>query len=76
MMHPAMTFNQLLKHYKTQAAVARALRIKPSSVFEWRLRGIPDDRQLQIQRATGGQLKADAAVLERLRRMIQYAEAA
>lgn len=60
-----MTFDELIKHYATQAAAGEALKelegkpIKQSSVSEWRLKGIPLYRQAQYELITRGRLKAD-----------------
>lgn len=45
-------------------ALARALNIKPSSVCEWG-ETVPSLRQLQLERITGGALKADPTILPR-----------
>jgi DNA-binding transcriptional regulator YdaS (Cro superfamily) len=54
-----MTFNQLVKHYGSQAAAARALGIKPPSVAEWKESGIPLPRQAQYEVLTNGVLQAE-----------------
>lgn len=54
-----MTYAQLIKHYGSQAAAARALGIKPPSVAEWKESGIPLPRQAQYELLTGGMLRAD-----------------
>lgn len=54
-----MTYDQLIEHYRSQAAAARALGIKPPSVAEWKEDGIPLPRQAQYELDTGGKLKAD-----------------
>jgi DNA-binding transcriptional regulator YdaS (Cro superfamily) len=53
-----MTYDQLIKHYGTQAAAAQALGLSQPSVWAWKDRTIPYDRQCQIQVATNGKLKA------------------
>lgn len=53
-----MTYKQLIKHYKTVAAAAKALGIDPRNVGNWKSRGIPKDKQLEYQELTGGKLKA------------------
>lgn len=53
-----MTYDELIKHFGSQAEAARALGLKPPSVYEWQHNTIPFDRQCQIQIATGGRLIA------------------
>jgi hypothetical protein len=57
-----MTKQEAIDFFGTQVALARALDITQSSVAEW---GVypPEPRQLQLQRVTGGQLRAEADVL-------------
>lgn len=56
----AMTYQDLIAHFKTQTAAAKAAGVRQSSVALWKKRGaIPILRQAQIQLLTGGQLKAD-----------------
>jgi len=57
-----MTYTELIQHYGSQAAAARALDIKPPSVAEWKEEGIPLPRQAQYELLTGGALKADRPV--------------
>jgi DNA-binding transcriptional regulator YdaS (Cro superfamily) len=54
-----MTFKELIDHYGSQAAAARALGLKPPSVSEWKQEGIPLPRQAQYKLLTDGQLKAE-----------------
>lgn len=55
-----MTFDELMRHFKTQVAVANKLGIGQPSVSLWKKKGgIPQLRQYQIERVTAGQLKAD-----------------
>ena len=54
-----MTYQQVLKHFGSQAEAARRIGIRPPSVSEWQHTGIPLVRQYQIQVLTGGALKAD-----------------
>ncbi len=53
-----MTFNQVLKRYKTQAAISERFGWTLACINNWKRRGIPLDKQLRIQNDTGGQLKA------------------
>lgn len=54
-----MTYQQVIKHFGSQAEAARKLGIRPPSVSDWQHGGIPLVRQYQIQVLTGGALKAD-----------------
>lgn len=58
---PAMRTTDVIKHFGSQAAVARALGIKPPSVAEWG-DDVPPLRQLQIEKITRGALKANRDV--------------
>lgn len=60
----AVTKDEAIKHFKTQAGVADALGIKQSSVAEWG-EYPPELRQLQIHRITFGALKAEPEVIEK-----------
>lgn len=57
-----MRTSDVIEHFGSQAAVARALKIKPPSVAGW---GdvVPPFRQLQIEALTGGRLRADDSIL-------------
>lgn len=59
-----MTYADLIEHYGSQAAAARALGIKPPSVAEWKESGIPLPRQAQYELLTRGKLKAQRALGE------------
>lgn len=54
-----MTSEQVFKHFKGKARAAVALGIKVPSVYGWG-RYPPKLRQLQVERITGGKLKAEA----------------
>jgi hypothetical protein len=54
-----MTYAELIQHYGSQVAAARALGIRPPSVAEWKEYGIPLPRQAQYELLTHGALKAD-----------------
>lgn len=54
-----MDYGDLIRHFGTQAEAARVLGIKPPSVSEWRHKGIPELRQIQIERLTKGKLRAN-----------------
>lgn len=56
----AMTAEELIAHFGSVSATARALGVKDPSVSEWKATGIvPELRQYQAEIATGGRLKAD-----------------
>ena len=56
----------VLTHYKTQQLAASALGIAQASIAKWLKNGVvPDLRQLQLERLTGGALKAEAGILPR-----------
>jgi hypothetical protein len=54
-----MRYDDVINFYGSQAAAARALSVAQPSVWGWKDSGIPIERQIQIELATGGQLKAD-----------------
>ena len=55
-----MTPDDLIAHYKTQTAAAKALGIRQSSVARWvAAKAIPRLRQFHIEDATGRALLAD-----------------
>lgn len=55
-----MTYEQLLRHYKTKAEAAIALGVHQNAINNWRLRGkIPIGQQISAERLTRGKLKAD-----------------
>jgi DNA-binding transcriptional regulator YdaS (Cro superfamily) len=59
-----MTPQDLLSHFKTQSAIAKALGCAQSSVSEWFDAGrIPEGRQYQIELATDGALRASRPAL-------------
>lgn len=60
-----MRTTDVLEHFKTQKAVARALGIRQPSVALWG-EFPPPARQLQIQKLTRGRLKAEPGCMERL----------
>lgn len=56
-----MDFQELKKHFGTQAEAARALKTSPQVVSMWKKNGIPLGRQYEIQFLTGGKLRAEPA---------------
>lgn len=60
--HAPMRTKDVISHFGSQAAVARALGIAQPSVANWP-ETPPPLRQLQIERLTGGKLRADPKIL-------------
>lgn len=58
-----MTFNQVVAHFGSQVAAARALKITKGALQFWRRDGVPPLRQLQLEELTKGRLRADKDVL-------------
>ena len=56
---------EVTAYFKTQTAVAKRLGIKQASVSEWG-EFPPDRRQIQIERITKGDLKAEPGCKDRL----------
>ena len=55
-----MNPKQLVDHFGTQVAAAKALGVKQPSIAQWMSDGeIPIIRQYQIEMATNGALRAD-----------------
>jgi DNA-binding transcriptional regulator YdaS (Cro superfamily) len=54
-----MQISDVIAHYGSHAAVARALGIHPSAVYQWKQRRVPLLRQLQLEVLTGGQLRRE-----------------
>jgi len=54
-----MTYEQVLSHYGSAANIARAYQISTASVAGWRIKGVPEVRQFQIELMTSGVLVAD-----------------
>ena len=59
-----MTPQDLLQHFGSQSAIAKALGCKQQTVFEWFEKGqVPEGRQYQTELATGGALRATRPAL-------------
>jgi DNA-binding transcriptional regulator YdaS (Cro superfamily) len=58
-----MRTEDAIEHFGSQAALARALGIRPPSIADWG-DDVPPLRQLQLERLTKGELRADPAILE------------
>lgn len=59
-----MTYDDILRVYKTQQKAAQALGISQPTISGWRRNGVPELRQFQIQAITKGRLKVDREVAE------------
>jgi len=53
-----MTFNEVIEHFGSVAAVASKLGISDKAVYLWK-EGVPKGRQWELQAITKGKLKAD-----------------
>ena len=54
-----VTTDEAINHFGSITALARALKIRPPSIYCWGTRP-PSLRQLQLEAATEGKLRADA----------------
>jgi DNA-binding transcriptional regulator YdaS (Cro superfamily) len=60
-----MTFDQLIKHFGTQAKAAEIIGCTQPTLSNWKNRGrIPGIQQLRIEHVTKGKLKADKSILK------------
>ena len=60
-----MTFDQLIKHFGTQAKAASALGCSQPTLSNWKTRGrIPSIQQLRLEHITNGKLKAEKSILK------------
>ncbi len=55
----AMTYDQVIEHFGSQADAARGLGLSQPSVWAWKTAGIPIERQIDIEVKTKGALRAD-----------------
>ena len=60
-----MEADQVFEFFGGQRATARALGITVQSVHAWAERGVPELRQYQIERLSGGQLRISPEMLAR-----------
>lgn len=54
-----MSFDQAVAYYGSQSKLAEALGISKAAVSKWTTAAIPMLRQYQLEKMTGGKLKAD-----------------
>ena len=62
-----MTYEQLIKYFGSQAAIARAFGITQPSVAEWADRGVPPLRQVQGEMLTKKRLRAASNIFGKVR---------
>ncbi len=53
-----MTYREILRHFGSQAEIARQAGVTVAAVKRWQQQGIPLPRQYQLQVLTDGKLKA------------------
>lgn len=63
-------YDDLIAHFGSQAAVAKAFGIQQPSVAEWKKRGVPERRQLEAEQITDGMLKAHPRVKNKYRALV------
>ena len=63
-------YADLIRHFGSQAAAAKAFGIQQPSVAEWKKRGIPEKRQLEAEQLTGGTLKANPRIKHKYRALL------
>lgn len=51
-------YEKLVAHFGTPTETARALKVRPTVVDNWRKRGLPPNRALDIEAATRGVISA------------------
>ena len=64
-----MKTKDVIEFYKTQSAVADALKIRSQGVNAWG-EYPPPEQQMRLQRASGGKLKAEPKVLAFYRELV------
>ena len=67
-----MDYEDLIKHFGSQAAVAKAFGIQQPSVAEWKTRGVPEKRQLEAEQMTGGDMKAHPRIKAKYRALLGH----
>lgn len=53
-----MTFDEIVEHFGSQAAMADALGVDRAAVSQWRVAGLPPFRAIQIETITRGKFRA------------------
>ena len=65
-----MTHDDLIQFYGSQSEVAKAANISSASVSQWKTDGVPEVRQLEFHKLTGGKCKADPQVIRKYRALL------
>jgi DNA-binding transcriptional regulator YdaS (Cro superfamily) len=53
------TLIELIRHFETQSALAKAMGVSPSAISQWiRRNSIPAEHAIAIERVTEGKFKA------------------
>jgi hypothetical protein len=68
-----VTYDDLIEHFGGCTKAAKALDLPKQTVNRWREAGIPDAQQFEIQKRTGGELKADARIIAKYRDYLRTA---
>lgn len=68
-----MTYDDLIEHYGGCTKAALALGLPKQTVNRWKDAGIPDEKQLEIQKETRGELKADPKIVAKWRELLRPA---
>lgn len=68
-----MTFDQIKKHYGTVVMAAKQIGYTRQTIYEWAKSGVPEITQLEIQKKTRGQLRADPQVVSKFRDLLKAA---
>jgi hypothetical protein len=69
----AMTFQDLVGHFGTVKKASDAIGRTRQCIYDWRDDGIPEKRQLEIQKLTKGALKADRSIVNKYRELLRAA---
>lgn len=54
-----VTYKQVERFFGNKTAIRRALSVSRQTVYNWEAKGIKLERQVMIEAATNGKLKAD-----------------
>lgn len=70
---PSMTKKQALRYFKNQRQMALAANVSPQAASTWK-DCPPNEAQIRLEKASGGKLRADAAVIEFYRELLEGIE--
>ena len=70
-----MKYDDLIEYYGSQSAIAKAIGLTQPSVWEWQETGVPEQRQLEFQRLTHGQLRADPRIIKKYSMLLSVPKA-